>query len=422
LMMKGFREALDELIKEKVLVIQDNFLKINEEYIKKFRRKRIFIINVLESLRKRIIRYILAVFPRIIRPLIMEKELYMKLTEGGNITSLLKTKSLIFWDKSIMASPLSLSSADDAMIEEYLKRSISEAPIDQLEDSEKYIYVETPLGPVAFSERITIDDFLKRIIPPGEPHAVLIRKIGGVLNTVYMIDVKRKDREEIYVVKIFKDWYGLKWFPLALWSFGTRGFSVLGRSRLEREFAVNRYLKSKGINVPRILYVSPKECMIFEEFVEGQNLTEIIRNLIISKGLAPSLQEIIRKVGAEIARIHSLGVSLGDCKPENILVCKDSRICFLDLEQASKGGDKAWDLAEFLYYSGHYVPPFMADVMKSIAREFCEGYLKEGGEPLNLKKARSLRYVKVFSFFTPPNIVFAVREACREILNTHITN
>ena len=42
--------------------------------------------------------------------------------------------------------------------------------------------------------------------------------------------------------------------------------------------------------------------------------------------------------------------SMGIPSQQNALVAKDG-IDLLDLEQAVEGGDKAWDLAEFLYYS-----------------------------------------------------------------------
>jgi len=41
-----------------------------------------------------------------------------------------------------------------------------------------------------------------------------------------------------------------------------------------------------------------------------------------------------------------------------------------------------------------------------------------GGKLENIRRARSIRYMKVFSFFTPLNIILAIREVCGEILNT----
>lgn len=418
LMMDGFMKALESLIDEGVLERSGRFLTITKSYIRTFKRRRILLINLLESIRRRIIRYIFAVFPKIMRSLIVEKELYTGLQRGIKDLSTPKLWSLTgFSEPSLITSP-SVSPPEEAVVDEYLRSSIFEAPLEKLEDPEKYIFISTPLGLVSLSDRITVEDFLRRVVPSDEPSAVLFRKIGGVLNSVYVLDIRRREREERIVVKVFKDWYGLKWFPLALWALGTKGFSVLGRSRLEREYAINRYLSANGVYVPKILYASPKERMIFEEFVEGISLTDVVRNIVLSKGLAPSFMDLVRRAGAELAKVHNLGVALGDCKPENLLVASNGRICFVDLEQASKGGDQSWDIAEFLYYAGHYVPPFLVDVVKQISRRFIEGYLDGGGNPENVRKARSIRYMKVFSFFTPPNIVLAIREVCEETLNT----
>jgi len=216
------------------------------------------------------------------------------------------------------------------------------------------------------------------------------------------------------VVKKFKDWYGFKWFPLALWTLGTKSFAVLGRSRLEREYSVNQFLHSQGFPVPRILYVSLQQSLVFEEFIEGKSLTEIIKHIISSEEKSIAEVALVREVGRKIAEAHGLGVSLGDCKPENIIVKKDGKTCFVDLEQATRNGNQAWDVAEFLYYSGHYVSPIStADAAVTIAKEFIGGYLEAGGKQETVKKAGSARYTKVFSIFTPPQVLLAVSNICK---------
>jgi hypothetical protein len=109
-------------------------------------------------------------------------------------------------------------------------------------------------------------------------------------------------------------------------------------------------------------------------------------------------------------------LALGDCKPENIIVNQDSGIWFVDLEQAERGGDQAWDLAELLYYSGHYASLSSVEVAQTIANAFLDGYLEAGGEIKNVRKVRSPRYVKVFSFFASPHILYAISSVCGEKL------
>jgi hypothetical protein len=111
---------------------------------------------------------------------------------------------------------------------------------------------------------------------------------------------------------------------------------------------------------------------------------------------------------------------LGDCKPENF-VTENGQVFFLDLEQAARNGDKTWDIAEFLYYSGHYCPTLSSSNAASIiAKNFIEGYLEAGGKTENVKKAASPRYTKVFSVFTPPHIILAISNICQKLGNNQV--
>jgi Kae1-associated kinase Bud32 len=220
-------------------------------------------------------------------------------------------------------------------------------------------------------------------------------------------------------VKRFKDWSGFKWFPLNLWSFGTRAFAVLGKSRLERECAISELLRNEGFNVPKVLHVSHSERLIFMEYVEGENLANAIKRVATSCGsgdVARKDLETISQVGETMARVHSLGVALGDTKPENVIVNKDGEIYLLDFEQASHSGDSSWDIAEFLYYSGHYLPPLRSNKSAmAIANAFVSGYLKAGGSASAVKKAGASKYTRVFSIFTAPSVLMAMAAVCRNL-------
>ncbi len=268
------------------------------------------------------------------------------------------------------------------------------------------------------SDETTIEDFVRKTVPGGEVLDMKIEEAGGVLNAVYLLTFQRNHEEQKVIVKKFKDWYGFKWFPLALWALGTKTFAVLGRSRLEREYAVNQFLHSQGFPVPTILYFNPKQRLIFRDFIEGENLTKIIKRIISSKKEEVTAEAaLVREVGRKIAEAHRLGVALGDCKPENIIVTKDGKTFFVDLEQATRNGNgnQAWDVAEFLYYSGHYVSPISpANAAVLIAKEFIKGYLEAGGKRETVKKAGFARYTKVFSIFTPPQVLLAVSNICKK--------
>ncbi len=243
-----------------------------------------------------------------------------------------------------------------------------------------------------------------------------IEEIGGVLNDVYLLTFRRNSKEQKVVVKKFRDWSSFKWFPLALWALGTKALAVLGRSRLEREYATNQFLHSQGFPVPKVLHVSLKKRLIFQEYIEGEKTVETVKRIITSKEKAVKEAAQVKEVGRKIAEAHRLGVALGDCKPENIVVTEDGKTFFVDLEQATRDGNQAWDVAEFLYYSGHYVSPISsAKAAKIITKNFVEGYLEAGGRKETVRKAGSARYVKVFSVFTPPHVILAVSNICQKM-------
>jgi tRNA A-37 threonylcarbamoyl transferase component Bud32 len=286
--------------------------------------------------------------------------------------------------------------------------------VSRLEDPKKHVLLPTPLGPVSLSDKSDIEDVARKIIPNGEMSKMQLRNIGGVFNDVYLLTLTKNGEEQRFVVKRFRDWSNFKWLSLTVWSLGTTSFAVLGQSRLEKEYAINKFLHSKGLAVPEIFYISPQKRVIFEEFIEGEKLSETIKRIFSANKNAEDVA-LVREAGQLIAEAHSLGVSLGDCKPENLIVSKD-KLVLLDLEQATRDGDQVWDVAEFLYYSGHYSPSmFSTNNVDIIARNFIEGYLKAGGKKETVKKAASTRYTKVFSVFTPPHVLLAIANVCQKM-------
>ena len=377
-MMSGYLEALDQLAKEDQIAISNEHVKITKNLVNTVRGRKFRLPFFLRSFQRATLLHILNVLPKMMRPLTYDEEVFMRSNRG------IKADELVF----------------------------------QLEDPRKYLLVPTPLGFVTLSDKTGIEDFVRKVVPAGEALKMKTKEVGGVLNAVYLLTFWRNHEEQKVIVKKFKDWYGFKWFPLALWAFGTKTFAVLGRSRLEREYAVNQFLRSQGFPVPTILYLSPKQSLIFKDFVEGENMTKIIKRIISSRKEEITAEAaLVREVGRKTAEAHRLGVALGDCKPENIIVTKDGKTFFVDLEQATRdgNGNQAWDVAEFLYYSGHYVSPVSpANAAVLIAGEFIGGYLEAGGKRETVRKAGSARYTKVFSIFTPPQVLLAVSNFCKE--------
>ena len=154
------------------------------------------------------------------------------------------------------------------------------------------------------------------------------------------------------------------------------------------------------------------------EYVEGEDLSNAIRRIATTMNRRKMEEDLtkITQVGKVFARVHSLNITLGDTKPENVIVDPNDKIYLLDFEQASHGGDKAWDLAVFLYYSGHYLQPLSSkDKAESITRSLLAGYLDGGGDVNTIKKAGAAKYTRIFSVFTMPSIILIMSTVCKKV-------
>jgi tRNA A-37 threonylcarbamoyl transferase component Bud32 len=372
--MHGYSEALRELEEEDAITFSDGYVKISKKFVEKVESKKIRFINIFKTAQRALFTSLLGTFSKTLGFLSQNKGTFLKFQRDVRENSKL---------------------------------------IHQLEDPLRYLYIPTARGLVPLSGKMDIEAFARKVLSGGEEAKIKIEELGGVLNDVYLVSAN----ERKVVVKRFKDWSSFKWFPLNLWALGTKTFAVLGRLRLERECAINHQLYSMGFDVPKILYVSHSERLIFMEYVEGKKLDEVIKRIV-----KPQTEEylktdlgIVDRVGEKFARVHALDISLGDTKPENIMVReKSGEICLLDLEQASRNGDKVWDIAEFLYYAGHYLPPFVGTrSAELITKAFVEGYLRAGGDVKLVKKVGNPKYTKVFGIFTLPLIILAISNICR---------
>lgn len=378
-MMEGYIKALDELSKENLISVSNEYIVITPNFIKTIKSKKPRIPVFLKSFQRidtRAIFRLFKLFPRIAFSLIREKDLFTKAHQGTE----------------------------------------AKAPVLELEDPKRCLLVSTSIGFATISEKTKIEDFVKKTAPNENLSSIKTEELGGVFNDVYLLTFKKNHQRQRVVVKKFRDWHGFKWFPLALWALGAQTFAVLGQSRMEREYSINQFLHEHGLHVPKVLYVSPKERLIFEDYVEGENLVEIVKRIVSLKGRAVKEATIIKEIGRKMAEVHKLGVVLGDCKPENIIVTKDEKIFFVDLEQATRNDNQAWDIAEFIYYSGHYVSPLSyTDAADLIAKNLIGGYLESGGKKGTVRKAATARYTKVFSIFTSPHVILSVSDICKRM-------
>jgi tRNA A-37 threonylcarbamoyl transferase component Bud32 len=287
-------------------------------------------------------------------------------------------------------------------------------------DPQKFVFFSTSEGLVSLADKVDIRGFAQKMLLKDQSATIEIYPIGSMLNDVYLIKMHGKNGESKVLAKRFRDWTGFKWFPLSLWSFGARAFAVAGPDRLSRECVISEVLRQEGFDVPRILHVSNAERLIFMEFIEGENLSDAIKRISVAERAEALDNELvkIRKVGEIYAKVHARDITLGDTKPENVLIRKDGKIFLIDFEQAMEGGDKSWDLAVFLYYCGHYLQPFnsnSAGKAEWITKAFISGYLHGGGDLRVIRKVALTKYTRVFSIFTMPSTIKAMANVCRHI-------
>jgi tRNA A-37 threonylcarbamoyl transferase component Bud32 len=376
--MKGYLEALNSLKKEGVICLSDSYMKISRDFTDGVRSQKTRFTNLFRTAQRTLFTSLLSIFPETLNLLSQNRQALFRLHKVAEENSKI---------------------------------------VHHLEIPENYLYIPTAEGLVPLANRVDIETFARRLFSATEDEEVEIEGIGGVLNDVYLVKTQVKGKETKIVVKSFRDWSSFKWFPLTLWTVGTRTFAVSGRSRLERECATNQFLYSKGFAVPRLLHVSPSKRLVFMEYVEGENLSTTVKRILSSKAASANDKDlgIIGRLGEKFAETHALGIAIGDTKPENIVIGRNGEVYLLDLEQSSRNGDKVWDIAEFLYYSGHYVPPFASTRQAELmAKAFIKGYLKAGGNVETVKKVASPKYTKVFSVFTLPLVMLTISNTCRK--------
>lgn len=366
--MDGFLMALKELEKEAIVKIENGALKIEDKFIDLIiNRKSIEkVVNIVEKSRR---------------------TLYSYLTQG--IIGITDPNALI----RELASKLR---------REVLRPSVS----IEIDDPMGCLFLKTSTGLVNLNERASIIELVNKLKPNAR---IIVSSLASVLNEVYLITV---DGEKL-IAKRFTDWHSFKWFMLNLVAIGTKVFSVSGKERLTNEYGMNHFLYEKGFLVPRIIHVSFPEKLLLREYIVGKPLDEIMKKIHSLDELSEEMEKIAFDFGKTMAKIHELDISLGDTKPDNFILNGSKKVLILDLEQARKMGDKAWDIAEFLYYSGHY-GVYLSKGFSKFLELFIQGYSSIGEKAL-LRKASSLTYAKVFSLWVYPSILKEVSKKLKEI-------
>lgn len=376
--MKGYTEALRQLMQEAVIDSSDGYVILSEKFIQQSKNPRIRFTNTLKAAPRTIFSSFFGVFPQMLNFLAQNTEALLQF-------------QMFPWRK---------------------EPGVSKNFVDPL----KFVFVPTSQGLVSLADKMDVLGFARRILKQENYDKIDVEKFGGVLNDVYLIKACVGKAEKKVLAKRFKDLHSMKWFPLSVWSIGARSFALTGRSRLEREIAINELLNKEGFRVPKVLHVSANERLVFMEFIEGENLSRSVKRIAVARTLEKAANDLvlITRVGETYAKVHALDVALGDTKPENLIVDTEGNLVLLDFEQANRSGDRSWDIACFLYYCGHYMPLDGERKAQAIAQAFIKGYLEAGGSAEIVKCAALARFIRVFSIFTLPGVLHAMAETCRK--------
>jgi tRNA A-37 threonylcarbamoyl transferase component Bud32 len=282
-----------------------------------------------------------------------------------------------------------------------------ERELDQIrpEDPKNFLFLRTSQGLVPVTERATLEEVINLLKLPAP---VTITPLAGVLNEVSLVTAGK----EQLVIKKFTDWHGFKWFTLNLVSLGSKLFAVSGRARMTNEYGMNRYLAKRGVKVPNIVYLNVKQRILVERYLNGVPLSEPAKQAVNQQNLTAAQTQLFESLGTALAGIHHVGVSVGDSKPENFVI-KEGDIYLVDLEQAGKRADYAWDIAELLFYTGHYcVRPVPPPAISELTEAFVRGYLRKGAVE-ELRKAATVRNARPFSIWTPPPVILEISRVLR---------
>jgi tRNA A-37 threonylcarbamoyl transferase component Bud32/predicted nucleotidyltransferase len=274
-------------------------------------------------------------------------------------------------------------------------------PPPQLDRPRRLLHLEEG---VIFDDASKIIDELARISGFGETYSHKERNEGEIYTTTTVLEISNGGKTAIFVLKHFSDIKSVKWAFLYMWALMAKKFSMTPLSRLQRHYEAVTHLRQIGLRTPQIVGIALDERILVSKYVKGVPLSKYVEQIMNGN---PENLSYVEKYGQALAKIHEAGLALGDTKPDNVLVLEDD-IWLVDLEQTVENGDKAWDVAEFLYYTAKL--SLREEAMKLIAETFLGAY-RNGKNEQVIAKAKSIKYLAPFQPFLAPKVSKVIRDA-----------
>ena len=231
------------------------------------------------------------------------------------------------------------------------------------------------------------------------------KSLGEIYTTARLLTLRGATGNEAkFVFKHFADIRSVKWAILNVWSL-SRKFSTSPQARMHREYHASVVLRSRGVAIPMVIGAVLDDKILVKEYVEGERLSDIVQDVLTGRS---EETRTVERFGEAMGEVHEAGFALGDSKATNVIVKGDGRLYFTDLEQATEGGDQAWDVAAFVYYQAKL--SFKEAGMKKVADAFLRGYKTANGIE-NIVKAKNPKYIAPFRPLTTPQLMKVVRES-----------
>ncbi len=194
---------------------------------------------------------------------------------------------------------------------------------------------------------------------------------------------------------------GVKWAALGVWTAYLKKFKTDPLLRLGTEYKALRHLRGLGLQTPVIEALVLDSRLLVTRYVEGKSIADMMK-----AALKGQENPAIREAGRQMAQVHKSGACFGNIKPKNVIISRDNRLWFTDLEQfVFEKGDPAWDVVQFLCWglkgTGN------AQGAARVTREFLQGY---DNVAITRKIAQSRRYVQTFYPVLSPQVAQAIRK------------
>jgi tRNA A-37 threonylcarbamoyl transferase component Bud32 len=153
----------------------------------------------------------------------------------------------------------------------------------------------------------------------------------------------------------------------------------------DHNFSLQKRVCAKGINIPKPLFVCPKNRVIITEFIDGFHLREAFH-----RSPLPTLK-IFKQLGVQLAKLHNLNIAFHDLQPNNLFVdFNQQKIYFVDCDRLfyAKNLNSFVTDIYFLYDHIHFY--FNKKTTFLLENIFLNNYLKT----LSQYRAESLSVIK----------------------------